>query len=117
MAPETLQQIIALIQSHRQTLISNTQMTTVGEIYLQDYENYVNDLERESGENLQRFRIPHTAIQSRLVGTQTFDEYSGERTSNNRRERFCAKPYFLGQLDALLAYLKAPPPEWPSQIG
>lgn len=116
MNPETLLQILALVQAHKQQILSNPRMTTLTDPYISDYETYLNDLERESGQDLGRFRIPPSAIKSRIVGTQTFNEYF-ERTSNNRSERFCERAYFLGKLDALLIYMQSPPPEWPSHVG
>jgi hypothetical protein len=98
LATETQLQILALVQSHKQTLIANTQMMAVEEVYLQDYDNYINDLERETDENLQRFRIPQSAIKS------------------SQNQRWCEKSYFLGQLDALIRYIQSPPPDWPSRI-
>jgi soluble cytochrome b562 len=97
MAHDTRDQILALIESHKQRLLSNAQLTSVDEPYLQAYENHVKDLERETGENLQRFYIHESAIK------------------NYRSGRFCDKSYFLGQLDALLAYLKSAA-EWPTDI-
>lgn len=117
MNPETLLQILALVQAHRQQILANARMTTLTDPYISDYETYVRDLERESGEDLSRFRIPPSAIKSRSVGIQSFDEYTGQLTSHNPSERWVERTYFLGHLDALLVYMKSPPPEWPSHIG
>lgn|GEM_PF-7049621 len=90
-------------------------MTTVGDPYLNDYEQYIADLERESGANLQRFRISDSAIQWRTGGIQQFNEF-GELTSTpNPRYRFVAMTYFLGQLNALLGYMQSQPKPQPSK--
>ena len=99
-------QIMALLESHIRNLRSNKNQTTVDEEYLSDYSKYIKELESESGEQLQRFCIDPTAIQTRRTGIQTFNEY-GEPTSHNPTVRFCTKTYYLGQLEALLAYIKS----------
>jgi hypothetical protein len=99
-------QIMALLESHIRNLKTNNNQTTVEEEYFGDYAKVIKELERESGENLQRFSLDQKAIQTRVSGIQTFNDY-GELTSHNPRVRFCAKTYFIGQLEALLAYLKS----------
>lgn len=116
MADNNLGQVLALVQAHRQQILSNPRMTTLTDPYISDYETYVRDLEHESGEDLSRFRIPASAIKTRSVDIQTFNEYL-EPTSHDPPERWVERTYFLGQLDALLMYMKSPPPEWPSNIG
>jgi len=49
MADNSLAQILALVQAHRQQILSNPRMTTLTDPYISDYETYIRDLERESG--------------------------------------------------------------------
>lgn len=126
---DTLLQLLALAQAHFTALTENAQMTTVGEPYLTDYERYITEFEQEFGVNLQRFRIPESAIETRRSGgVQQFDPYTHELISDTTRpDRFCAKSYFLGQLNAFLGYMQSqsnrppdrppePPETWPSDI-